>query len=98
MTSTARTPRTDLIHEFTSAPDSALFDQRTVAAVFDCSVAKMERDRWSGDGVPYLKIGNAVRYRKSDVLALLAALPVYRSTSEDPTARRRQTVRPVEAS
>ncbi len=81
--------RADLIRVFYSAPDTALFDQVTVAAVLDCSEAKMERDRWAGAGIPYLKIGWRVRYRKSDVLAALAALPTYRSTSEDPEAARR---------
>jgi hypothetical protein len=91
-----RTPtphRADLIRAFESAPDSALFDQTTVAAVFDCSRAKLERDRWAGTGIAYLKVGWAVRYRKSDVLAAIQGLPTYRSTSEDPEAARRARVR-----
>ena len=81
--------RAELIREFDQGPDSALFDQRVIAAVRDCSTAKLERDRWQGIGIPYVKDGARVRYRKSDVLAHQAALPVYRSTSEDPTARPR---------
>jgi hypothetical protein len=87
-----RTPsptRAELIHAFEAAPDSALFDQRTVAAVYDCSTSKLERDRWAGTGIPYIKVGWQVRYRKADVLAALAALPAYRSTSDDPEAARR---------
>jgi hypothetical protein len=91
-----RTPqpsRADLIRAFDAAPDSALFDQTTVAAVKDCSTAKLERDRWAGTGIPYVKDGWRVRYRKSDVLAALAALPAYRSTSEDPETARRSRQR-----
>lgn len=86
----ASTPtRADLIREFESAPDSALFNQIAVAAVYGCSKSKLERDRWAGTGIPYLKDGWRVMYRKADVLAALKALPVYRSTSEDPEAARR---------
>ena len=93
-----RTPtptRADLIRAFEAAPDSALFDQATIAAVYDCSKAKLERDRWAGTGIAYLKDGWRVRYRKSDVVAALAALPAYRSTSEDPEATRRSRRRTV---
>lgn len=81
--------RADLIHAFEAAPDNALFNQGTIAAVYGCSKAKLERDRWAGTGIPYLKLGWQVRYRKADVLAALASLPTYRSTSEDPEAARR---------
>ena len=59
--------RLSLLSTYEAAPMSALFDQKTIAAVFDCSPAKLERDRWEGIGVPYFKIGKAVRYRKSVV-------------------------------
>lgn len=85
--------RADLIRAFDAAPDSALFDQITVAAVYDCSKAKLERDRWAGTGIPYVKLGWQVRYRKADVLAKLKALPTFRSTSDDPEAARRARVR-----
>lgn len=63
--------RMDLIQEFEQAPEWALFSQETVAAIRDCSLATMERDRWAGGGVPFMKIGRLVRYRKSDILAWL---------------------------
>lgn len=85
--------RAELIAAFEAAPDNALFDQITVAAVFGCSRSKLERDRWAGTGVPYRKAGWQVRYSTSDVLAALAALPAYRPTSEDPEATRRARLR-----
>lgn len=42
----------------------------------------MERDRWAGGGIPFLKIGRAVKYRKSDVLAWLEQYQPQNSTSE----------------
>ncbi|TAL65595.1 MAG: DNA-binding protein, partial [Legionella sp.] len=35
------------------------------------SAQLLERNRWAGQGVPYLKIGRTVRYRKSDILNYL---------------------------
>jgi|APLak6261672720_1056091.scaffolds.fasta_scaffold15762_2 hypothetical protein len=74
--------RTKALAEFYSAPETALFNQITVAHVRDCSTATMERDRWSGGGIPFIKIGRAVKYRKSDVLTWLEKYQVQSSTSE----------------
>ncbi len=74
--------RLQLINEFESAPDSMLFNQNTLAAILDCSTQLLERNRWAGIGVPYIKIGGKVLYRKSDVQTFLKQQKVYRSTSE----------------
>jgi hypothetical protein len=42
----------------------------------------MERNRWAGNGVQFLKIGRTVRYRKADVIAWLAQYQPQKSTSE----------------
>jgi hypothetical protein len=67
------TPKTrlDLLAEFYAAPSDSLFTQTTLCAVMDCSDALAERNRWAGNGVPFIKINRAVRYRKSDILAYL---------------------------
>ncbi len=70
---------------FYSAPDSALFDQVTIAHIRGCSPHLLERDRWEGKNIPFIKIGRAVRYRKSDVLAWLAQYQPQQSTSESKT-------------
>jgi hypothetical protein len=75
--------RLDLLNEFDSAPESALFNQKTIAAVLSCSTQLLERNRWAGTSVPYLKIGRKVLYRKSDVLGFLQQQKVYRSTSDE---------------
>ena len=74
--------RLDLLNEFDSAPESALFNQQTVAAVLNCSTQLLERNRWAGTSLPYLKIGRKVLYRKTDVLSFLQQQKVYRSTSD----------------
>jgi hypothetical protein len=63
--------RAELAQEFDALPLSALTGQPQVAAFLDCSEAKLERDRWAGGGIPYLKTGRNVRYKKADVLAYL---------------------------
>ena len=75
--------RLDLLNEFDSAPESALFNQQTIAAVLSCSTQLLERNRWEGRGVPYLKIGRKVLYRKSDVQDFIQHQRVYRSTSDE---------------
>lgn len=74
--------RLQLINEFESAPDSMLFNQNTLAAILNCSTQLLERNRWAGEGVSYLKIGGKVLYRKSDVLEFLQQQKIYRSTSD----------------
>jgi len=75
--------RLQLISEFESAPASMLFNQNTLAAILDCSTQLLERNRWAGQGVPYLKISRKVLYRKSDVLVFLQQQKVYRSTTDE---------------
>jgi hypothetical protein len=60
--------RVEILNEFYQAPKDALFNQRVIAAVRDCSISTLERDRWAGQGVPFIKIGRLVFYRKKEVL------------------------------
>ena len=74
--------RIDLLIEFDKAPLDTLFNQKTVAAVLDCSEAKMERDRWAGTGIPFIKIGHFARYRKSSILEHMDRFKPVNSTAE----------------
>lgn len=74
--------RIDLIREYESAPDCALFTQETIAAIRNCSLATIERDRWIGIGVPFIKMGHLVRYRKSEIRAWLDQQIAVQSTSQ----------------
>ena len=68
-------------------PLITVFDQHTIAALRDCSIATMERDRWVGQGVPFIKFKHSVRYRKSDVLAWLDKHPAVQSTTQADLAK-----------
>ena len=58
--SAKKSSRLQLINEFESAPDSTLFNQNTLAAILNCSTQLLERHRWAGQGVPYIKMGRKV--------------------------------------
>lgn len=60
--------RIELAREFAESHDDALVTTGQVAAWLDCSEAKLERDRWAGVGIPYIKHGRHVRYVKRVVL------------------------------
>ena len=77
-----KTSRLQRLNEFESAPDSTLFNQATLAAILNCSTQLLERNRWAGEGVPYLKMGRKVLYRKSEILNFIQQLKTYRSTSD----------------
>ena len=79
---TPKQDRAQALEEFYNAPDCALFNQETITHVRDCSTATLERDRWNGNGIPFIKIGRAVRYRKSDALAWVGKSPIQTSTSQ----------------
>ncbi len=74
--------RIDLMREYEQAPDSALFSQETIAALRGCSIALIERDRWVGSGVRFIKTGRLVRYRKKDIREWLASHTAFQSTTQ----------------
>lgn len=80
----AASPVSQILHEFWSSPEEALFDQKIVAAVLDCSESSCERDRWAGTGPPFKKIGRRVVYVKRDIVGWINGHPTFSSTSEYP--------------
>ena len=52
-----------------------------LAARWRITVRKLQKDRLTGNGIPFYKFGGAIRYRVTEVLAYEAASQ-YRSTSE----------------
>ncbi len=59
-----------------------LLTTKEAAPILGVSVAFLERDRWAGARVPYIKIGSrAVRYRLSDLRAYIESC-VRLSTSQ----------------
>jgi hypothetical protein len=56
---------------FWESHNDALFTRAEVAAVRRCSVALLEREAWSGTGIPIIRDGTRCLYRKRDVLVHL---------------------------
>ena len=51
---------------------AALFNTKQAAEYIGMSKAFLERDRWAGARIPFIKVGSrAVRYRASDLDAFL---------------------------
>lgn len=59
-----------------------LLTTKQAAQILGVSIAFLERDRWAGARVPFIKIGaRAVRYRLSDLLAYIESC-LCQSTSQ----------------
>jgi hypothetical protein len=74
--------QSDLITEFDRLPNTALVSQKIVAILLGYYEAEIERDRWAGTGIPFIKVGRMVRYRKADIIAHAAQYKPVRSTTE----------------
>jgi predicted DNA-binding transcriptional regulator AlpA len=59
-----------------------LLSDRDVEKITGRARSTLQKDRVSGSGIPFIRIGRLVRHRQSDVDAFLASLPNYRSTAE----------------
>src|SRR4051794_30917074 len=66
-----------------------LLSDRDVERLTGRARSTLQKDRVSGTGIPFVRIGRLVRYRQSDVTAYFAELPSLRSTSEAVCALRR---------
>jgi hypothetical protein len=47
--------------------DTVLYREKEVARLLKVSVFKLQRDRCRGTGIPFIKFGRMIRYRKSAV-------------------------------
>jgi hypothetical protein len=53
--------------------DSDLLTPRECASYRRCSVRKLDRERAEGRGCPYVRIDGRIFYRRSDLVAFIAA-------------------------
>ena len=67
-----------------------LIDDREVARITKRARPTLQKDRLYGRGIPFVRLGRLVRYRKRDVEAYIAGLPSYQSTTEADHARASQ--------
>jgi hypothetical protein len=63
-----------------------LLDERELSLLLGRAVSSLQKDRLRGDGVPFIRVGRQVRYRRADVESWLASRPLHGSTS-DPGSR-----------
>ena len=63
---------------------SVLLKETDVEPMINMSVFWLRRKRWSGGGIPFIKVGDngAVRYRREDVEAFISSR-VRKSTSDN---------------
>lgn len=59
-----------------------LLSDRDVEKITGRARSTLQKDRVSGTGIPFVRIGRLVRYRQSDVTAFLDSLPRRYSTSD----------------
>lgn len=59
-------------------------DEFQAAKLINCSVHKLRRDRWSGGGIPFVKVSDhgTVRYQRTDIDAYLRSR--LRTSTSDP--------------
>jgi predicted DNA-binding transcriptional regulator AlpA len=60
-----------------------LLSDRQVSEITGRARSTLQKDRVSGGGIPYVRLGRLVRYRLSDVEGYIASLPARHSTSEN---------------
>lgn len=68
---TATAAINSLIQETASVP--VLLNQEETARILGVSPKWLERDRWVGASIPFVKVGRGVRYRASDLAAFVEA-------------------------
>jgi hypothetical protein len=59
-----------------------LLSDREVSRLIGRARSSLQKDRVTGDGIPFVRIGGLVRYRQSDVARYVAELETLTSTSE----------------
>lgn len=57
-----------------------LLSDREVEPLVGRARSSLQKDRVTGTGIPFVRVGRLVRYRHSDVIAYIASLPSLRST------------------
>lgn len=60
-----------LVQETETVP--VLLKQNEAAALLGVSAKWLERDRWVGPSIPFVKFGRSIRYRASDIAAFIEA-------------------------
>ena len=63
-----------------------LIDEKEIARLTRRSLAAVRKDRYSGRGVPALRLGKSVRYRPSDLISYLEGCRTEKPAAADGSA------------
>lgn len=55
------------MHQNHLPPEMVLLDEHETAKIIQKKVSTLRADRVRGGGIPFVKLGNSVRYRYSDI-------------------------------
>jgi excisionase family DNA binding protein len=81
-------------------PPETLLTAPETAQYLRCSLRTLDRERADGRGIPYVRIGGRIRYRRADVEAFVAAHVRGRvggetDTASSPQASQSRSTRPA---
>lgn len=65
-------------------PPDKLLSEKEVARIINMSASFLQHERQRGGGIPFIKIGNSVRYRKSEIDAYIASKTRLNTSKETP--------------
>ena len=57
--------RAELLTEYRNLPEDSRINEVMLAAILLCSVAKIQRDRWGGGGVRFIREGGTLKADKN---------------------------------
>lgn len=63
--------RATLAHEFNALPEIALVNERLTSAVTGIPVRSLQQNRCNKVGIPFIRNGRSVLYRKADIVAFI---------------------------
>jgi hypothetical protein len=66
-----------------SLSETKFLTTKQAAEMTGFSVYWFERKRWTGNGIPFIKIGRSVRYKYLDILSFMEKHPTITSTSSN---------------
>jgi hypothetical protein len=73
--------------DYYNSPDDAWFDTKSVSIIIGRSVPWLHAKAHAGGGIPFFKMGQTRKYKKSDIESwLMQHAPRYCSTSEYPSS------------
>ena len=84
--------RAELLAEYNTLPNNARLNEQMLAAVLLCSLAKLQRDRWSGGGIPFVREGGTTKADKNGRIQIFGGKVFYQKRDVENYLTRQVTV------